>query len=143
MDSREAAKTRKAIIGDIIPRIWNPSLEKIVQLFKKKQVIEIWSRDDCHNARSLRQYVQSVMKELEKKHPTLEILTYERTNVLRNFDHPFIAGQYWGFVIEIAPYEDLPALKQSCVALECDAKGERRADIDIYLDWGKKVRREQ
>lgn len=116
-------------------------LEKIVKLCKVQPIIlEVWDDNDLF-AKKMRPYIKYITKRLQEEHPEIEILWTTRTNNLRNFDHPFIAGQFYGYVIKISPNIDPYELKKTCMGLEEDEQGKRRADIDVYLSWRKKITR--
>lgn len=116
-------------------------LEKLVKLcFVKPIIIEIWDNKDYH-AHRLKPYVKYVKSHLQIRHPEIEMLSTTRTNILRNFDHPLLAGNYWGYVIKVSPNIDACKLKKTCIELEQDCLGNRMADIDVYISWKKKVSR--
>lgn len=107
-------------------------LEKIVKLCTGDYTrLEVWSDDDLQ-AKALKPFIQEIKRRLQEYHPDLDVLRTYRTDVLNNFDHPFLMGLYHGYVIKVSSNVDPFALKRTCMMLERDGEGNRIADIDVY-----------
>ena len=103
-------------------------------------IIEIWVKEDRW-AKYMKPYVNRVKHYLEKEYPEIEFLRTKRTDCLRNFRHPFIAGQRKGYVLKITPNINPYELKKTCIKLETNKQAKRISDIDIYLSYTEKISR--
>ena len=116
-------------------------LEKIVKLCTGDYTrLEIWSDTDL-GANGLKPYIRYIKRQLQEDHPKLHVLSTYKTPFLKDFEDEsivsllyghFYGGHSYGYVIKVSPNVDPYALKRTCMKLELDGWGNRRADIDVY-----------
>ena len=111
--------------------------------------MEIWTeRDLFYEAENgtLEKYTFEILTRLKHVHPEVIFYRQRKTWLARNFaglQDLFWVGGFWkAYIVPFLPMGiDILTLKQSCMTLEVDTRGQRIGDIDIYLPNGEKVSR--
>jgi len=122
--------------------ITNVGLSEFLYLrfLKENARIEIVDEKDLQ-AKNLKPLTKRIAESIHKKHPDLKMLGIYRSNCMWNFEHPLIAGMFYGYVIPIPKDYDLFSLKRTCMKLEINDVGNRFCDIDVYRSVFDKISR--